>query len=259
MNYKEFCYDIAKQAGKLIKDNFQLITAEYKEDTSPVTEVDIAVNKLLLKKVEETYPLHNVIGEEESSDNQDSDYKWVCDPVDGTIPYSASLPISCFSLALVYKGKPIVGVVYDPFIDRLFYAEDEKGAFLNDKPLKVNQKTDKSKILISLDIFLRSKYDLIEVHSKLTEENVKVLELSSIILPSVMVASGNITGTIFPNNTVHDMAAVKVIVEEAGGKVTDFSGNNQRYDQPINGAIVSNGLMHNYLLDLVKNYSKERN
>lgn len=258
MEYKEFCYKIAREAGKIIKDNFLNVKTEFKEDTSPVTISDKTINQLLIDEISKIYPEHNVIGEEESSENQDSDYKWVCDPIDGTIPYTLGLPISSFSLALTYKGEVIVGVVYDPYCDRLFYAEKNKGAFLNDKKITVNQETDKSKYSLAMENWSQATYDITKIEKELSDNGIKTMRLCSIALPSVLIASGKIAGTIFPANTAHDMAAVKIIVEEAGGKVTDLFGNEQRYDKPIKGCIASNGLIHDYLLEIVTKHIKDK-
>ena len=110
-----------------------------KKDGSPVTKTDLAINKLVIDRVKKYFPSHGVLGEEQSNYVEKADYVWVCDPVDGTIPFSRGMPTCMFSLGLTFKGKPILGVGYDPFIDRLIFAELGKGAFLNGKKIHVSR------------------------------------------------------------------------------------------------------------------------
>lgn len=253
--YKKFAVSTAKEAGKIMLDYFKVgMDRKYKEDTSPVTEADLKINSILIKKVSELFPEHSVLGEEESNMIKGSEYVWVCDPIDGTIPYSLGLPISTFSLALTKNGEVILGVVYDPFCDRLYYAEKGKGSYLNDKIIHVSNQLTLERSRIEYEMWSRSKYNLLPLIEELRKQKVGFLQLCSFINPSVLVAAGEFAATIFPHITAHDAAAVKIIVEEAGGRVTDIFGNEQRYDQPINGLLVSNGVLHSQLVDLTKKF-----
>ena len=261
MDKLEFAKDLALEAGKIMKANFTLnMEKQWKEDASPLTVADTTINRLVIDKVRAEYPDHNVKGEEESALGNESSYLWVCDPVDGTIAFSHGLPISTFSLALVQDGISQLGVVYDPFMDRMFSAEKGKGSFLNNEAIKVSELgiTSLNKSAMAIENFARAKYDLIETERFLTEKNVKLMKLCSIVYPTVLVANGEFIGTIFPHDTAHDAAAIKIIVEEAGGKVTDLFGNDQRYDQPIKGFIASNSKIHEELVKIVADTIKER-
>ncbi|MFW5746446.1 MAG: inositol monophosphatase family protein [Nanoarchaeota archaeon] len=254
MEYQELMEGLAHQAGEVIRDNFLSHgKTEYKDDTSPVTIVDTTVNRMLIERVKQRFPEHDVIGEEESDYEGDSEYTWVVDPVDGTIPYSAGIPVATFSLALVHKGVPIAGVVYDPWIDRMWYAEKGEGAYLNEKRIHVNAESDPSRMVMAVENWYYAPYQL-PLYDIFKNKGIKTFVLCSIIYPSCLVASGNFSGTVFPGITCHDMAAVKIIVEEAGGKVTDLEGNEQRYDRPIKGAVVSNGVVHEMLLESISEH-----
>ena len=157
-------------------------------------------------------------------------------------------------MALVKNGEVILGVVYDPFCDRLYVAEKDKGAYLNDKKIHVLDASTLEKAKIEYEMWNRSKYDLQPLVNELKKYNTFLMKFSSYVNPSVLVAAGEFTATIFPHITVHDAAAVKIIVEEAGGKVTDIFGNEQRYDQSINGLLVSNGILHDQLVVLTKQF-----
>src|SRR3989344_220791 len=196
--YRNFALKIAKEAGKIMKEYFVVgMARKEKEDTSPVTEADLKINSLLIKKVSRLFPSHSVLGEEESNMIKGSEYVWVCDPIDGTVPYSLGLPISVFSLALVKNGEVILGVVYDPFCDRLYVAEKDKGAYLNDKKIHVLDASTLEKAKIEYEMWNRSKYDLQPLVNELKKYNTFLMKFSSYVNPSVLVAAGGFSATIF--------------------------------------------------------------
>lgn len=136
--YLEFAKKLAYEAGDIMREYFQTTDMVWKSDNTPVTQADTEINSRVIERIAAAYPEHSVIGEEESAVREGARYTWACDPVDGTMPYSHGLPISTFSLALCEDGKPVVGVVYDPFMDRLFWASVGGGAFCNDEAIHVN-------------------------------------------------------------------------------------------------------------------------
>ena len=256
--YLKFAKEIARYAGFIIKKYFYKdIYIEYKEDKTPVTIADQKINNYLIEKVKLHYPTHSVDGEEAIFENK-SKYVWVCDPIDGTSMFTRHIPIAVFSLALVYDGNPIVGVVYDPFLDEMYTAIEGKGAFCNDIPIHVNDKQYGS-IGSSIDYCMwnGAKYDVLDFLKELRKD-FKTSELGSVAHASMLVASGKISGEIFPG-TKHancDLAASALIVKEAGGTVTNFKGENQRYDIDLDGAIITNGIIHQKILKLVNRRNK---
>lgn len=139
MEYKHFAINIAKKAGGIILENFKMgMKKEWKKDETPVTLTDRKINNMVSGAINKNFPDHSFILEEGGSTNKKSPYMWLCDPVDGTIPFSHGIPASVFVLALIKDGSPILGVIYDPFLDRMFFAEKGKGAFLNNKKMKVS-------------------------------------------------------------------------------------------------------------------------
>jgi len=249
--FKTFASQFALKAGKIIKENFSLgMEKKWKEDNTPVTATDLMINSMLINEVAKEFPKHSVLAEEQSSVKDKSEYVWVCDPVDGTIPFSHSIPLSTFSLALVKNGEVILGVVNDPFSERLFVAEKGKGTFLNGKTIKVSTVSSLKNAIGDYEMFKRAKYNTAKIADSLTMSDVILMTLNSIIYPSVLVSAGELDFTIFPHTTPWDAASVKIIVEEAGGRVTDIFGNEQRYDKNINGFIASNGILHKQLIDL---------
>ena len=211
--YKKFALAIAEEAGKIMKEYFVVgMVRQEKEDTSPVTAADLKINSILIKKVSKLFPSHSVLGEEESNIVKGSEYIWVCDPIDGTIPYSLGLPISVFSLALVKNGEVILAVVYDPFCDRLYYAEKGKGAYLNNKKIHVSNASTLEKAKIEYEMWNRSKYDLQPLVNELKKYNTFLMKFSSYVNPSVLVAAGEIRATKFPHTTAPTAPSVKNII-----------------------------------------------
>lgn len=252
--YLEFAKSLAYEAGEVMRRYFLNSEREWKADQTPLTIADTTINRIVIERIAEKFPDHSVLGEEESA-MKGSRYTWVCDPVDGTMPYSHGLPIATFSLALCDNGKPIVGVVYDPFMDRLFWAETRGGAYCNDKKLQVNRSELKN-TLVCVSAFPSKGKEVVHadfrVQEKIQERGGATTELWSSVLPACLVAAGDFSASLLNVPYPQDGAAIKVIVEEAGGKVTDLFGGEQRYDQPTKGFIASNGLVHDELVQIVK-------
>lgn len=257
--YLEFAKKIAIQAGKIMMKYFKEDNgANYKQDNTIVTKADTEINQYLIKQVKEKYPTHSVDGEEEQFGK--SNYIWVCDPVDGTAMYARHIPVAVFSLALVISGVPYVGVVYDPFTENLYTAIKGKGAFKNDEKIHVNDiSLEDIRSVSNFDIWPEAEYDIIETIKKLGKKTYFV-GIGSVIRACMCVANGEFNVAIFPG-TKHkncDIAAAKIIVEEAGGRVTNLFGNEQRYDKDIKGAVISNGKVHDEVVDMLKLIEEKR-
>lgn len=251
-DFRPFAIEIAKKAGAVIKRNFAFgMEKTLKSDSSPVTATDIAVNNMLLEAVRTNYKDHDILAEEESDMARGSDYIWVCDPVDGTIPFSHGIPTGTFSLALVYKGESILGVVYDPFQDRLFVGEKGRGATVNGQSIQVSKAEEFYGTVADCEFWPSALYDTTRVVARLQmHEGVQIIRLASYVYAAVLVAAGELAFAIFPGKTAHDVAAVKVIVDEAGGRATNIRGRDQAYHQPVDGFIASNSRLHDQVVAL---------
>ena len=252
--YLEFAKEVALGAGEIAKKYFYGESgATYKQDKTIVTKADTEINTYLIKRVKEVFPEHSVDGEEEQFGS--SDMVWVCDPVDGTAMYARHIPVSVFSLALVHNGKPIVGVIYDPFMGNMYSAVIGKGAYKNGEKINVNSlPLSGMSTIANFDMWPDAEYDLYKIFNELGKKTYAV-GLGSIIRAAACVSCGEFSLAIYPG-TKHkncDIAAAKVIVEEAGGKVTDLFGNEQRYDGDIKGALITNGVIHEEVLEIIKN------
>lgn len=257
--YLKFAIEIAQQAGKIMLDYFNKDNkSRYKLDNTIVTEADNKINEYLIKRVKETYPTHSVQGEEECFGK--STHTWICDPIDGTAMYARNIPVAVFSLALAIDGSPIVGVVYDPFTENMYYATKGEGAYKNNEKIEVNDiALGDMRSVANFDMWAKAEYDIHDVIRNL-EEKTYFVSIGSVIRGAMCVATGDFTFAIFPGtkNKNYDIAALKVIVEASGGIVTDIFGNEQRYDQDINGTIISNKVVYEEVLAEIKRSIKKR-
>lgn len=249
--------ELALEAGQIMLSYFNTAAANptLKSDKTIVTKADTEINDLVIKMLGERTPTYSVWGEEKSAILNGSPYTWVCDPVDGTQPFAKVIPISTFSLALVNKeGRSVVGVVYDPFQNRLYEAVIGKGAFLNSKKIEVSATNDLDGAYIDQELWINHEEQVTfdDPKDALNKAGSKVTTLCSACITGCFVAQGSYDALLFGQGKPEDIAALAVIVTEAGGKVTDLYGNQQRYDTNIKGAIVSNGLIHDALVEKLK-------
>lgn len=254
--YGDFAKNLAQKAGKIMLHYFkQGVEFSLKKDKSIVTKADIEINEMVIKEVLKQYPGHSIYGEEKIMDNK-SEMVWVCDPIDGTVPFSKGIPISVFSLALVKDGEPILGVVYDPFMKRMYSAQKGGGAFLNDKAIKVSNLSTGKGATIDISWWFSADFDISRVIYQFgINTNTDTYSIGSVAAASCMVAAGQFEACVYAGGKGKnvDIAAVKVIVEEAGGVVTDLFGNNQRYDRDIKGAVMANRKIHKKIIEYTKN------
>lgn len=243
--------ELALEAGKLMREYFSIDKqVEYKEDDTPVTYVDKTINKMVIDKLSKQFD-YEVIGEEESTvDYGEADIFWLCDPVDGTRAFINGVPTVMFSLALIKDGEPVLGVAYDPFVGRLFYGIKGVGSYCNETRLSVSDfPLNGHKVLVSseVDQILDSQESL----KKLTNAGAKLIAIEGAVYKSCLVAEGKFVGYISDLPKNHDMAAVQVILEEAGGLVTAPDGSKLDYSKPFIGAIATNKAAHKELVSLI--------
>jgi myo-inositol-1(or 4)-monophosphatase len=262
MNYQKelaFAKEIAHQAGLIMLEHFQAdsIGTIWKEDNTELTVADTAINTLVVKRVTEEFPDDGVLGEEESI-SVERERVWVCDPIDGTFPYSHGIPVSSFNLALVEDGLVKVAVIYDPFMKRLFHAIYGEGAYLNNKKLQILD-SKKNRYGISLEVWGGSEStifrdDVVHVRSRelLRSPSVLLIYHCSVAYTAALVAAGDLDGVIFSGKNPWDAAAASLIIQEAGGLFTDFFGEEQKYNNNIRGFIGAPPNQHGHLVAKMK-------
>ena len=252
-SYKDFAVSLAFRAGDIMKQNFTVgMLKKWKKDNTPLTATDLAINSLVMTEVHNNFPDHGIIAEE-GSDFNGEEYTWVCDPVDGTIPFSHGYPLFTFSFALVKNGHPILGLLYDPVLSRMVIAQIGLGAYINGKKIKVSLASNFSRSLFSLD----SNQPLPKLRQELKQAGCIITTFACLTYSSMLVAIGEFAGVIWGGKTPWDGAAVQIIIEEAGGICTDINGQPQRYDREINGIVASNRELHPQLMKMIEQ-SNER-
>lgn len=249
----DFAIRVAEEAGRLLRARVgTTIDIGLKGDINIVTDVDLASERLIREAIASHYPRHQVLGEEGGLADSSSDYRWVVDPLDGTTNFAHGFPIFAVSIALEYKSQTMLGVVYDPMRDELFAAERGAGATLNRRPIHVSKTAELSSSLLSTgfpyDIRTSSMNNL--DHWKNFAMNAQALRrIGSAALDLCYVACGRFDGFWELNLGAWDSAAGALIVEEAGGLVTDFSG--QPFSNYKPETLASNGLIHRPMMQVL--------
>jgi len=254
--YLTFAKGLAKEAEEIALKYFGFDTqTTWKGDNTPLTQADTEINDLVIQRVNERYPEHSIYGEEKKDVKKDSTYIWVCDPVDGTMPFSNGLPIFTFSLALVNQadGQPIVGVVNDPIMKHMYWATKGGDAYRDGEKIFVSTSDNLINTYLNTEGSGRTLgFSNLPLLDTLSIKKCKVMRLLSFIYGGIQVANGKFAGGVFYNPYAHDVAALKIITEEAGGKVTDLNGEERRYDEDGLGCIISNGILHDELVQIVQ-------
>ena len=240
---------MAREAGALVMGYFrQHVKIEYKGAVDLVTVADRKSEALILERIRKQFPTHDVMGEEGTRIESGSEYKWYVDPLDGTTNFAHGYPVFCVSLAVERLGKRIAGVIYDPTRDEMFSAELGGGARLNDAPIHVSAAANLGECLVGTGFpsQKRHKNPNIYFYHQLTLRTHGVRRAGSAALDLCNVASGRYDGFWEFNLNPWDTAAGVLIVEEAGGKVTDFSGGP--FQIASHETMATNGLVHGALL-----------
>jgi myo-inositol-1(or 4)-monophosphatase len=240
---------IAREAGALLMEYFRSrIKIEYKGEADLVTAADRASEKLIRERIKKLWPTHDILGEEEGLADTGSDYRWYVDPLDGTTNFAHSYPVFCVSMGLEYKGKRIAGVVYDPTRDEMFSAEQGHGAYLNDQPMQTSKisKLSESLVATGFPSHKRHKNPNIHFYHQITLRTHGARRAGSAALDLCYVACGRFDGFWEFNLNPWDTAAGVMIIEEAGGRVSDYEGKHYATDG--RETLASNGLIHEALI-----------
>jgi myo-inositol-1(or 4)-monophosphatase len=241
--------EIAREAGALLMGYFhRRVKIEYKGDVDLVTEADRQSEALILSRIREEWPSHDVMGEEGSRIQTGSDYLWYIDPLDGTTNFAHGFPVFCVSIALEHKGTRVAGAVFDPTRDELFAAELGRGAYLNHSRITVSKIDNLAECLVATGFpsHKRHKNPNIFFYHQITLRTHGVRRAGSAALDLCSVAAGRVDGFWEFNLNPWDTAAGVLIAEEAGGRVSRFDGSSFQIDS--RETLASNGLVHNALL-----------
>jgi myo-inositol-1(or 4)-monophosphatase len=248
--------EAAKEAGKILMNNLGKLSVSQianKQQFDFVTEVDKESEKQIIEIIKSTYPSHKIFAEETQKDDIGG-YRWIIDPLDGTTNYIHSYPIFSVSIGLELDGEIILGVVFDPNKDEMFVAEKGKGAYLNGLRIYVSKVDDPAKALFTTGFPFRSKEYIDDYMSSFKELFYLisgVRRCGSAALDLSYLAAGRCDGFWEIGLSPWDIAAGYILIKEAGGKITDFSGGH--FPLETGNVIATNGIFHN---DIVKSVHK---
>jgi myo-inositol-1(or 4)-monophosphatase len=240
--------ELAREAGALLMSFFGKVAIEYKGDVDLVTQADRSSEALIVERIRKQWPSHDLIGEEGSRTETGSDFLWYVDPLDGTTNFAHGYPVFCVSLGLEYKGDRIAGVIFDPTRDEMFAAEKGGGSRLNGCTIRVSPAVRLAESLLATGFpsHKRHKNPNIQFYHQITLRSHGVRRAGSAALDLCCVACGRFDGFWEFNLNSWDTAAGVLIVQEAGGKVTNFSGGPFAIDS--REVLASNGLLHDELM-----------
>ncbi len=254
---KDVLLEATHKAGAVISEYFQgTFNIESKESgiNNLVTEVDKLSEKVIIETIRSYYPEHSIISEEIGELMKDSAYSWIIDPIDGTVNFAHGIPICCVSIAVKHGEDLILGAVYNPMMNELFFAEKGKGAFLNDKPIHVSKKDDFNKACLVTGFpykWPKTKEHPIKVFERFIMAGLPVRRLGSAAIDLCWVACGRFDGFWEYNLSSWDVAAGYLIITEAGGTVTDFQGDP--YNVFGRETLATNGVIHEAMLNHILN------
>ncbi len=253
----QIAVEAALEAGKFLRKNIgkvRDIQRKGGQEKNLVTEIDKQSEAIIITHIRKHFPQHDILAEESGSKsgNASSEFRWVIDPLDGTTNYTHSLPVFCVSIGVEHEGTIECGVIYDPNFDELFTAERGKGAFLNKKRLHVSQTSTLNTSLLVTGF----PYNIVDnplhavehfVHFLMQAQAVR--RMGSAAIDLAYTAAGRYDGFWEVALNPWDMAAGALLVEEAGGTMSDFSGNPFNIYKPE--ILASNGLIHPAMIDIL--------
>lgn len=217
-----------------------------------VTEADHASEKAILSVIKSQYPEHQILAEETGAIVMASAYKWIIDPIDGTVNFAHGIPLNCVSIGIEKDGEIVMAAVYNPHLHELFFAEKGKGSTLNDQPIHVSSQDQVVNSCLVTGFpytYLDSTNSPLDVFQRFIRKGVPVRRLGSAAIDLCWVACGRFDGFYEHKLEAWDSAAGYLIVEEAGGKLTDFSGNKFSPYQPH--VLATNGKIHDEMLAII--------
>ncbi len=244
-----------RSASKIIlraTDRLDTIHITEKDRNDFVTDIDQQVEQEIIKYIHESYPDHAIFGEESGATGT-GDYTWIIDPLDGTTNFIHGHPHFCISVGIKYKDRIEHGIIYDPLRQELFTATAGTGAFLNDRRIRVTQQKQLTGSLIAGCLGYKVEKNLqgfLRILTSILPHAAGFRRSGSAALDLAYTACGRIDGVFGMNLGLWDIAAGSLIIQEAGGAVTDFGGNNNFLT--TGNIIAGNPAIHKIILQIIQ-------
>lgn len=249
---KKIATQIIKQAGEIAKTRFaDLSSLEIAEKSKHeiITSVDEELEEIIISKLRFEFPEYSILSEEEGGIEGDSDYLWVVDPLDGTTNFSLKNPFFSISIGLFYKQEPVLGFVYAPITGELYRVQKNKDATLEGEEMEVSEVATLEDATLAFCHGYEEKHlkEAVRLFSEFKIDSRSLRQFGAASLETAMVASGRLDGFMIPGVNAWDVAAGALMVREAGGKVTDFEGDEWGLNS--RDILASNGEIHQQLLE----------
>lgn len=243
------------RSAAVLKKRFGAVSIHYKGKANLLTQADLESQEAILSLIRRRLPGHDYRAEEKARRDSGSEFCWVIDPLDGTTNFAHGYPVSCVSIALLRRGRPVLAGVHDPFRGERFWAEAGRGARLNGRPMRVSKARKLSQSLLitgfAYDRAQRSRF-YTEFYRRFMVRCHDVRRSGSAALDMAWIAAGRADGFWEFNLAPWDVSAGLLLVGEAGGKVTDFAGRPwPDVDAFGKRTLASNGLIHGQMLKIL--------
>lgn len=251
-----FAIQTARDAGSLLAERFgRELRVMNKSELDLVTESDLASERLIIDRIKTYHPRHAILAEESGASSpvnaEKSEWRWIIDPLDGTTNYAHGYPCFCVSIGLEHQGRIELGVIYDPLRDEMFTAERGEGASLNGRRVTVSR-TDKltgALLCTGFPYDVRERSEFARHFANFIMNAQAVRRDGAAALDLAYVACGRFDGFWEEGLKPWDVAAGSLMVEEAGGRVSNYAGGPLSiYAPPI---LASNGLVHEQMMSVL--------
>jgi myo-inositol-1(or 4)-monophosphatase len=245
--------ETAHEAGQVLLEKFgRKIDISFKGNINLVTEADFASEKLITEKIRSHYPKHSILAEESGAATiDDSVWKWIIDPLDGTTNYAHGYPCFCVTIALEHKGEIVVGATFDPTRNEMFSSERGNGATLNGRKIRVSETENLQNALLctGFPYDARERANFARHFTEFTYKSRGIRRDGSAAIDMAYVACGRFDGFWEEGLNAWDVAAGVLLIEEAGGRVSYYDGSEfSIYTPPV---CVSNKLIHEEMLQIL--------
>lgn len=253
---KELAIRAVKKAGQAVKENFDKLNQIHEKDQygDVVTAVDYVAENIILSEITKLFPDHQIVSEEFGNNRKSSDWLWMIDPLDGTNNYAINLPIFSSSITLMYRSEPVLGVIYEPMVDRIYVSSKQEGAFCNHTRIHVKKRDDilKGTIAWIQGHHVQNHGEAVRLRQYIDQHFKRMIRLWAPTLQWCMLAKGDIDGIVLYNSEGEDLYSGILMVQEAGGIVIDFEGRpfHEMNDEPY--LIACHPEHKDYFLKVVK-------
>lgn len=252
-DWKSFAMNLARESGYLLKERFSdTHKIRYKGDIDIVTEADKLSEDFIIDAIKRNFPDHGILSEETAAIAGAGKLRWIIDPLDGTTNYSHGYPVFCVSIALENEGAIILGVIYDPMREDMFVAVRSEGAYLNNKKINVSSVKNISRSLLATGFpydIRESKDNNLDYFNAMATKVQAIRRAGSAALDLAYLAAGRFDGFWELKLKPWDTAAGCLMVEEAGGKISDISGKKWHLQSP--NLLASNGVIHKQMIKVL--------